>query len=284
MQDANKLWRVVQTVELIAPAERVWAVVGGFYTIHEWHPDIQLTEVPDDQARTPGVRRLLTFPGQPKTTEELVSFDTNNYVYSYKWVAGDWGERVKQYAATIRVIGSDMDRRSIMQWSSSFIYVEDAVSAFYWNGFRALQKRFGYVSEWSDDAMGSLIELNDTLQITEEQGFPVDVFNREAHVKTPVTLKGVEGRLFKFRDKPRARIYQSDPVRVYFVHNINGKWLFWGRIVIESQTIRKKLEGDGTWKGEWLTDGEYRVIDVYDPVYQETFTRREAPPGNNYFE
>jgi cytidine deaminase len=113
--------------------------------------------------------------------------------------------------------------------------------------------------------------------------FPVDIFNREAHVKAPVTLKDVEGRLFRFRDKPRARIYQSDPVRVYFVHNISGKWLFWGRIVIESQTIRKKFEQDGTWKGEWITDGEYRVIDVYDSVYQETFTRREAPPRKQLF-
>lgn len=133
--------------------------------------------------------------------------------------------------------------------------------------------------------MGSLIEINDTLQITTEQGFPSEIFDREAHLKSPVSLRDVEGRIFKFHNKPRARIFQSDPVRVYFVHNINGKWLFWGRIVIEKQIIRKKFEEDGTtWKGEWVTDGEYRVIDVYDPKYQEIFTRREAPPGSNYFE
>lgn len=142
MEVDHKLWKVVQTVELNAPAGEVWAIVGGFYTIHDWHPDIRLTEVPEDQARTAGIRRLLTFPGQPKTTEELVSLDNADYVYSYRWVAGEWGERVQQYSATIRVIRSHMDVRSIMQWSSSFVYFEDAVSEFYWNGFRALQQRF----------------------------------------------------------------------------------------------------------------------------------------------
>jgi hypothetical protein len=142
MPSPSKLWKVVQTVELNAPAEDVWAAVGGFFTIHEWHPDIELTEVPEDQTRTAEIRRLLTFPGQPKTTEELVSLDNAERAYSYKWVAGPWGERVQQYAATIRVIRSHMDTRSIMQWSSSFVYSEDAVSEFYRNGFRALQKRF----------------------------------------------------------------------------------------------------------------------------------------------
>lgn len=130
--------------------------------------------------------------------------------------------------------------------------------------------------------MGSFIELNDTLQITTEQGFPAHVFDRDAHVKNPVTLKDVEKELFEFRNKPKARIFQLDPVRVYFVHNIKGKWLFWGRIFIESQTIEKKLT-DGRWEGEWVTGGTFLIIDVYDPEYQEIFTRREAPPDRNYF-
>lgn len=131
--------------------------------------------------------------------------------------------------------------------------------------------------------MGSFIEINDTLQITTAQGFPVQIFDREAHVKSPVVLKDVEEKVFKFKDKPGARIYQSDPVRVYFVHNINEKWLFWGHVVIEKQTIRKRLRADGTWNGEWVTDGEYRVTRVYDPGYQEVFTRQEAPPEKCYF-
>ena len=135
-------WKVVQSVELGAPAAEVWAVVGGFFTIHKWHPDIKLTEIYPNQTDMPELRRLLTFPGQPKTTEQLILMDNDNFHYRYKWFAGAWGERVQRYFADIRVFEIDMGKRSIMQWSSTFYYTEDAISEFYWNGFKALQKRF----------------------------------------------------------------------------------------------------------------------------------------------
>ncbi|WP_109439122.1 MULTISPECIES: hypothetical protein [Aquimarina] len=132
--------------------------------------------------------------------------------------------------------------------------------------------------------MGSLVEINDTLQLTIEQGFPVHIFDLEKHKKTPVTLKDVEGMVFEFKDKPSARIFQLDPVRVYYVHNINGKWLFWGRVLIQSQHIQKSLNDDGTWDGEsWKTSGTYTILNVYDPEYQHTFTLNEAPDDRNYF-
>jgi hypothetical protein len=49
-------------------------------------------------------------------------------------------------------------------------------------------------------------------------------------------------------------------------------------------TIYKKLDADGKWKEEdWLTSGTYKIIDVYDPEYQKTFTLHEAPPDRNFF-
>jgi hypothetical protein len=132
--------------------------------------------------------------------------------------------------------------------------------------------------------MGSYVEINDTLQLSTEQGFPVELLNLERHQAQPVTLKEVEGKVFTFKDKPSARLFQLDPVRVYYVHNIDGKWLFWGRVFIQSQTIYKKLNPDGSWtEGAWLTSGTYRIIDVYTPEYQRTFTLHEAPPDRNYF-
>ena len=132
--------------------------------------------------------------------------------------------------------------------------------------------------------MGSYVEINDTLQLTTAQGFPVKRFNYKRHQNRPVTLKDVAGKVFKFKNKPSARIFQLDPVRVYFVHNIKGKWLFWGRVLIQSQTIEKKFEKDGSWDGNsWVTSGTYTILSVYDPEYQKTFTLNEAPDDRNFF-
>jgi hypothetical protein len=137
-----KRWHVVQTVELGAPACGVWELIGGFYTIHDWHPDIIRTEVPPDQTETAALRRLLTFPKQPTTTEELILMDNKDFHYRYKWHDGEWGENVKNYVADLRVFDLSLAQRCIVQWSSTFDYYEDALSAFYLNGFHVLQERF----------------------------------------------------------------------------------------------------------------------------------------------
>jgi len=132
--------------------------------------------------------------------------------------------------------------------------------------------------------MGSTIELNDTLQITTEQGFPSALLDYEKHIKNPIGVELVRDRVFTFSDKPNVRFFQTDPVRVYLVHNINGKWLFWGRAYIQSQLISKKLEKDGSWiEGNWVTSGSFKIVDLYPPDYQRMFTQREAPAGKSFF-
>jgi hypothetical protein len=132
--------------------------------------------------------------------------------------------------------------------------------------------------------MGSYIEINDTLQLTTEQGFPADILDLAKHREKPVTLDDVAGKVFEFKNKPSARMFQIDPVRVYYVHNIDGKWLFWGHALIQTQTVSKALGPDGSWDGEsWQTAGTYVISQIYDPEYQEIFTRNEAPADRNYF-
>ncbi|MEO8036261.1 MAG: SRPBCC family protein [Acidobacteriota bacterium] len=138
----DKYWHVIRSVVLGAPAADVWEVIGGFYTIQEWHPDISKTEIPPAQTQTRQLRRILTFPGLPVTTEELVSMDNDDFHYRYKWYQGPWGEEVKNYQASLRVFSGDLDTTCIVQWESTFDYPTDAISDFYWHGFHALEKRF----------------------------------------------------------------------------------------------------------------------------------------------
>lgn len=139
--------------------------------------------------------------------------------------------------------------------------------------------------------MGSILEINDTLQITTAQGFPADLFDLERHRRTPITLDEVDGRVFEFAGKTGPRFFHLDPVRVYWYHSIDGRWLAWGQIVMQEQTISRNPTA-GPHAGainvsdpeQWVTTGKYKVLKIYDPEYQEEFTRKELPPSLSYFQ
>ena len=133
--------------------------------------------------------------------------------------------------------------------------------------------------------MGSSIEINDTLQITTDQGFPADILNLEKHLENPIKLEDIKDNKFLFSKKENARIFQLDPVRIYLVQNINSKWLFWGKALIQTQTIAKKVNADGSWtSGNWETNGVFQILEIYEPNYQREFTKRESPAGKSYFD
>jgi hypothetical protein len=138
--------------------------------------------------------------------------------------------------------------------------------------------------------MGSVLELNDTLEITTEQGFPADLFNLERHRAHPITLDDVAGRTFRFTGKEGPRFFHLDPVRVYWYHNIDGRWLAWGQILMQEQTISRNpgVEHTGAVNvsdpNEWVTTGAYTILKIYDPVYQEEFTRHDLPASLSYFQ
>ena len=124
--------------------------------------------------------------------------------------------------------------------------------------------------------MGSHIQLNDTLEITTEQGFPTEL-NLKKHREKSFTAKDFSNKIFEFKDKPGARLFHPAPCRCFLVHNIDGKWLYWGKIVIIEQTIR------GEDKENQTTSGKYKIIKIYDPKYQEQITKNETDIGKSYF-
>ena len=130
--------------------------------------------------------------------------------------------------------------------------------------------------------MGTKIEINDTLALTTAQGFPSHLLSVD-HISTKtVGIEDVVNHVFEFQ-KDEARIFHLDPVRVFLVQNIGGKWLHWGQVLIQSQTISKVLEADGSWKGEWLTSGTYKIVKLHESEYQRLVTFHESPAGKSYF-
>lgn len=139
--------------------------------------------------------------------------------------------------------------------------------------------------------MGSILEINDTLQITSAEGFPKEIFNLKRHRKDPITIVEVKDMLFEFKNKVGPRFFHLDPVRVYWYHNIRGRWLAWGQIVIQEQTISRNPASpqhqgaiNVSDPEQWVTSGKYKVLKIYDPQYQEEFTRKDLPPELSYFQ
>ena len=103
--------------------------------------------------------------------------------------------------------------------------------------------------------MGSFIEANYTLQISTEQGFP-EVLDYEKHKVKQFTAEDFKDKIFEFKDKPKVRIYQAPPVNNFLVHNIEGKWLYWGLIhVIE--VVHDNIKQ--------TTSGKFKIVYIYTP-------------------
>jgi len=103
--------------------------------------------------------------------------------------------------------------------------------------------------------MGSFIEINDTLQITDEQGFPSEL-NYEKHIGKPFLAEDFKDKIFEFKNKEGVRFYHVPPVRVFLVQNIKGKWLYWGHVHI--------LEIDYDYKNK-ITSGKFKIVYLYNP-------------------
>lgn len=102
--------------------------------------------------------------------------------------------------------------------------------------------------------MGSQITINDTLRITREQGFPT-ALDYETHKNKPFEAGDFEGQIFEFT-KPDIRIYKTPPVRNFLVEDVDGKWLYWGRIHV------LELHHDNIKNA---TSGKFKIIQIYSP-------------------
>lgn len=102
--------------------------------------------------------------------------------------------------------------------------------------------------------MWSFIEINDTLQISREQGFPEEL-NYEKHIVKPFNVSDFDQKIFEFK-KPKVRIYKLPPVRNFLVQNIDGKRLYWWLVHIIEVTHDNINQ---------ITSGKFKIIHIYSP-------------------
>ena len=100
--------------------------------------------------------------------------------------------------------------------------------------------------------MGGLVEINDTLRISKEQGFPA-ALDIEKHKIHPFKAEDFKDKIFTFVNKPNIRLYPVYPIRCFLVEDIDGKWLYWGLCqIIEVNLDYVKQTSSGKYKITYL--------------------------------
>jgi hypothetical protein len=122
--------------------------------------------------------------------------------------------------------------------------------------------------------MGSIIELNDTLQLIKEQGFPAELV-WEIHQKKPFTTQDFADQVFEFKGKPRRRVFHDPPVRNFLVENREGKWLYWARIDVWDVVYDPETQ---------TTSGKFKIIYLYTPDEMKVAHRLiDGNPDTDFF-
>ena len=130
--------QVSRSVALAASPDAVWAAIGGFHALAEWHPAVEsATREEADGAEL----RCLALVGGGEIVEKLLGAGPRSYGYAI--LSGPLP--VADYAATLTVAPSGSG--SVVVWASTFAPTADdaeaVIGGVYDAGLEALKARFG---------------------------------------------------------------------------------------------------------------------------------------------
>ena len=131
-------------MQLAAPAQDVWNVIGKFGGLADWHP-AAVACVLSEQG--PDTIRTISIPGGGSLVEKLEAHDDAAMSQTYSIVDGPLP--VAGYVSTIRVL-SDSENSCRVHWAGRFDasgapdeVAQKVVRGIYTAGLSALAERFG---------------------------------------------------------------------------------------------------------------------------------------------
>lgn len=108
--------KVVESVEIDAPADKIWALVGDFGTgWPKWHPAIEASKA--DKGNEVGSTRHLTIKGGKFLDEQLEGYDASGMTLKYRIKAGD-ALPVTNYSSIVTVQAAGNKTR--VEWRGAF--------------------------------------------------------------------------------------------------------------------------------------------------------------------
>ncbi|MFC6081085.1 SRPBCC family protein [Sphaerisporangium aureirubrum] len=127
------------SIDLTAPPDHVWRLIGGFDSLPDWLPFIRTSTVTEGGR----IRHLTTTTGD-QISERLESFDEDSRTYTYTFLQSPFP--VTNYHATLTVHETPDPQKSQVEWSATFTPTEaddDAVAlvnSIFTNGLNALKQ------------------------------------------------------------------------------------------------------------------------------------------------
>jgi len=117
LADAPKTLKVVKTVNIQAPVDKVWNTVKDFDSLNKWHPGFAKDEIVKGDNNKPAAVRKLTIKDGPSFTEELLAFDEATHSYRYRIIESPLP--LRDYVSHISV-KPDGKGGSKVTWSGTF--------------------------------------------------------------------------------------------------------------------------------------------------------------------
>ena len=108
--------RVKESIEINAPADKVWGLVGNFGDLGSWHPAIAKTEITSGNKDEVGATRVLTLQDGGKINETLTARDAAGMTIKYEITESVLP--LREYSATIVVQAKD--GKTVVTWKSMF--------------------------------------------------------------------------------------------------------------------------------------------------------------------
>ncbi len=109
--------KVTESVTIDAPATTVWAKIGSFDALKDWHP--AAASSPADKGNEVGSVRTVTLQGGGgQLIETLERYDAAQMRYSYRLKDGS-PLPVTNYTSTIQVTPQG-DNKSVVEWRGAF--------------------------------------------------------------------------------------------------------------------------------------------------------------------
>lgn len=115
--DPPKRLRVVETVAIKAPVDKVWAAVKDFDGLSKWHPAIAKDEIVQGANNQPGAIRALAVKDGPTIKEQLVSFSEKLHSFKYKIVESPLP--ITNYVSTLSV-KEGTKGTTVVRWVGTF--------------------------------------------------------------------------------------------------------------------------------------------------------------------